>query len=496
MTKTRKTELIAITSIIKLIVTSITNLLLGRILLIELGSDFNGINSTINQLVSTISLIEGGFTAASITALFKPLKDNDESAIDGIMSYSNKYLKKIGFIMLVLSLLALLIYVPKIKTSIDTLLVFVMFLLSAVTSIVDIGFIRKYYIIINSNQDEYISNIIEIVVYLFFSVLIIFVLYKTKSILLYRITHSFELILSYFIVAVFSKRKYKNIKYNSKNIIKVSGTKDLFVGNIMSVLYTSLPVLTISSTEGTIYTSIYAIYNSIFSLIKQAIYVLINSPRNAFGKLFVEKKREETYEIFKQFELVTIMVSFILLPISIVLASPFVGIYTRGVADANYNQTSLPLIIGLITIVELIHIPSGICIYMKGDFKAVKYIQLISCICICTFTFVGNFFYGFFGLLVGILISNIVLALLEITYARKRIFGVNIIDFAKVLIINISMLVICYVENSLLQSINNYSRFFIVGVILVLINSTICFLLNYVFNKKEIMKIVDRLLAK
>ena len=77
---------------------TLTNGLLGivitKMVIEQYGSDFNGINSTANQIINVLLILEGGFTLASNVALFAPLTGNDIKRVNGILSATqNKFYK-------------------------------------------------------------------------------------------------------------------------------------------------------------------------------------------------------------------------------------------------------------------------------------------------------------------------------------------------------------------------------------------------------------------
>ena len=72
MNRSNKSILNAIFALLQMVITSIFGLMLGRSIMSHYGSDYNGINSIVTQVVNAIMVLEGGFTLASNVALFKP----------------------------------------------------------------------------------------------------------------------------------------------------------------------------------------------------------------------------------------------------------------------------------------------------------------------------------------------------------------------------------------------------------------------------------------
>ena len=54
MSKTKRTLLLAVVSILNLLVSSLGGLIVGRIILSRLGSDYNGLNAIIAQFLTVV----------------------------------------------------------------------------------------------------------------------------------------------------------------------------------------------------------------------------------------------------------------------------------------------------------------------------------------------------------------------------------------------------------------------------------------------------------
>ena len=67
----------AISAMCLTITNGLLTIVVTRFILARFGSDFNGLNSTANQIVNVLLILEGGFTLASNVALFYPLTHGD-----------------------------------------------------------------------------------------------------------------------------------------------------------------------------------------------------------------------------------------------------------------------------------------------------------------------------------------------------------------------------------------------------------------------------------
>ena len=85
----------------------------------------------------------------------------------------------------------------------------------------------------------------------------------------------------------------------------------------------------------------------------------------------------------------------------------------------------------LITVFEIIHIPSGHLINMAGEFRISMYFQSIACVALIVTMVIGGIYWGIYGLIVSVLVVAILLAVFEIGYVHIVFFKKKIKEFIK-----------------------------------------------------------------
>lgn len=175
-----------------------------------------------------------------------------------------------------------------------------------------------------------------------------------------------------------------------------------------------------------------------------------------------------------------------------VLIRPFMNLYTRNMADQNYNNQVLIIIMILVMFFEVIHIPSGNIINMAGKFKIGKRIQTIAAICLIGMMLVFNIFYGFYGILFAILCTAILLAVLEIGYIYKVFFQMPLKAFlTPVLKMTLFCFFVFYFQNNICSfEINNFFNLFCYGLLVALINGGLLLLYIFIFEKNKFLSIL------
>lgn len=494
MSKSKKSIYNALSSIVFTFLNGLFGIVLMKSIIEVYGSDFNGLNSTVNQFINMLLVIEGGFTLAINVALFKYLSQKDYNTVNSILAASKNIFRKIGILFLVLGFLGSILSCILIKTNVDLLIVFFSFFSMVIATSFNLVFSTKYRILLQTDQKEYIINIIQIITLLISQTLLIISIKIDSGMISIRLLIMLFNIVSSIIIIIYAKRNYRFIDMTikpNKNLIK--GTNDIFIQKITSVFYGAFPMIFISSTSGTTVASVYIVYNSIFTLIKSLIYSVVNAPRIGFGKLIVEREKSYVLKIFTLYEFIIINIILLALLSLNLLITPFINLYISGIKDISYQNTFLVVVMMFIMFFEMIHIPSGNILNMGGMFKIGKKIQTITAIILVISMIVLNLFFGFMGTLVGVLFAAVILAILEIYYVHFFYFEEKLGDLIKIYI----PLFIFFVLNLILQykyiiiKPTSYVHLLFLSILVFIGNIIVLSLFNYIFNKRLCFEFVQ-----
>lgn len=493
MSKSKKAIYNAATSIILTLLNGLFSILIIQKVVLQYGSDFNGLNATVSQFVNFLLVIEGGFTLATTVALFSPLETSNVSLINKILSASNKNFKKIGLLFFIVGSFLSFISIIFVKSNLPNYIIFLSFFLTIFSTSINLALGSTYKAILQASQREYSLNIIQIILLIITQILTIFSINMNFPMLSIRVISTIGSLITTLLIILFCKSQFKfvDLKENP-DFSKIKGTKDLIVQKITSVLYGTTPILFISMTAGTSYVSVYVIYNSIFSLVKNLIYAVVNAPRSGFGALLSNKTKDEVYEYFREFEFVVHNLLCIILTITMILILPFIKLYTKDINDVNYINYFLPIIMALTIFFEISHIPSGNIINMSGNFKVGKNIQLIASFILIISMLILNLIMGFVGVLIAVLLTAIVLAMLEIYYIHKVFFQQSILKYiiSKIPGIMFSLFII-FISKKIYISFEGYGEFIYFSFIISFSIVILFVIFNCLFYRKTTLKLVS-----
>lgn len=493
MQRTKNSILNIITVLFNTVVNSLIGLITINLTIKIFGSELNGFIATVSQLIVLLSLVEGGIALATNATLYKPYIKNEKDKVNAILSGTRIVFLVIAALFTVISVSIAFIYPYIVKSDTNNLLMTTIFIMAVIP--VSVGFLTdQYRILFQVSQKEYILSTISTVTTLLGQFVSIIIMLLDGGILLVRFSIMVFAVISSICVLIIFHRRFKEVSFKVKpDFTAVKSTFYVAAQKFTFVLYTSLPMLLVSSYAGTVYASVYMVYNSIFMLVKNAVYAFVNAPINGFGQLIAEIGAEKAGKTFRTFEFITVLVLNILLTTTIVMILPFIRIFTRGVNDINYLDGNIAILFMIVVALEMIHVPSGIIINVTGHFKLSRNIQIFAflILCVTSFTFAPK--YGVYGVLIANIICNTTLSGLEIYFAHNKILGIKTKEYYKILFFNtVLSIVISFIGFSFNLVTNSYIEFCIIGIISFLCISGIIVAFNYIYFKKDMVIVIER----
>lgn len=486
----------AITAMGMTLVNGLLGIVVTQFVIACYGSDFNGLNSTANQIVNVLLILEGGFTVASNVALFGPLTRQDTDVINGILSATQKKFRKVGLLFLLIGLSVALGYSFAANSSLPWDFIFTLIVMTVIPAAFNLYYATTYRVLLQTQQKEYIINICTIVTVGLGHLANIVMIKMNGPMWMVRFNTMVFTLLNSLLIAGYVRRKNPALDLSAPEMpALIQGTGDVMAQKITGVIYKSAPIvfLSISPTGGTILASVYAVYNNVFTMLKNLLHGVIDAPRHSLGQLLTEREKEDVWPIFSQYEYVAFLAIFVMLTTCCVLILPFIGLYTAGITDANYYDMVIALLMVVTSAIEMLHIPSGHLLNMAGLFRISRNFQLISCIVLVIAMAIGGVFWGVYGMLVAVLLCAVLLATMEMGYVHTRFFQKKIPALLRLLLpLTFAGIAVCWLEFSLISNINSYLIFILYGILFVCINGLIACILGLIFNRKEFLCLLDR----
>lgn len=479
------------------ITNGLLTIVVTRFILSKFGSDFNGLNSTANQIVNVLLIIEGGFTLASNVALFYPLTHSDYMQINSILTATHRKFKKIAVIFLSIGIVISVVYAFFVNSSLPDELIATIIAMAIIPSAFNLYYAATYRVLLQAQQKEYIVNLFTMITVSAGHLFNIILIQSGCTMWMIRFTTMVFALINSVLLGWYIRKecKFINLNVHSDECL-IQGTNDVMAQKITGVIYESAPIifLSISPIGGTKLASVYAVYNSVFIMLKSLLHGVIDAPRHGFGQILSERDREDVWSIFYEYEYLSFLSVFVLLVTGGSLILPFVKLYTVGILDAEYYDSLIAFLMVAISSFEMIHIPSGHLINMAGKFKISRNFQVISCVVLIVGMLLGGCYFGVYGMLSAILLVAVLLAILEMGYVHCFFFKNKICHLLKMLVpLVFSGVILVYLELKISVRIESYLAFIKWGGIFTITNFFAGMLVGLLLSYKQVMGLTKRL---
>lgn len=433
-----------IASVITRIIALISGLIVQQRILLVYGSDLNGLTSSITQIMSYLVIFEAGLGAASIQALYKPLSENNWKDTSGILVATGKAYRKIATIFFIVLSIVSMIYpilvANEIKYSIAAALTFI----TGGSYIVAYIFGAKYKVLLDANRKIYVVQTMEGASVLLSCILRVIAMNNGAGIVLVQMVHLCCVALKNGGFILYVKKNY-SVDYSVKPIMNAINKRwNVLVHNLSGLVVNHTDILILTIFSSLKYVSIYSVYNMIYGQISNMIQtVFIQAPQASFGKLFFENKNRFILA-YKVYEICYTGLLFLLTSVAIIMTTSFISLYTRSVIDVTYSDKYLPLLFGIILLMNALRVPAIMVINISGSFKETQrgaiFEAIINIAVSLTLFFATPL--KLYGLLIGTFCSYLYRTFDVIWFVYRKVLKISIVSYIKNFIVNILITVL------------------------------------------------------
>lgn len=471
-------------SVLSNILILMMGLIIPRILLTHYGSDTNGLMSTITQIFTYVALLEAGISQATLNALYKPLQEKNEQMTINVLFASRKYYRKVTHVYAAI-VIALSIFLPfVIKSELSYLTISLAVFFEGASGVVSFYFIQTPSILLTADGKTYIKSIIDLIIK--------FGGYGIKIILALMSINIVYIQLGYFLLSLVKlflyryvlQKKYKWLDYtkcNEKNL-KLPNRYDFIVSELAWTLFSSTDLIVLSIFSSTKMSSVYSVNNMAFLALNNLLNAAYYAIYYLLGKTYYTdmKQYKRMHDAFNSFFMGLVSVS---MGVGLLLAEPFIKLYTAGVTDINYNLYWLPFCFCVIQILSWSRYVSGNLSGIAGYAKQVSRISLLEALINAVFSIIFVNIWGIYGVVIATIAALPIKVIYTNYIADKVIMKRSIFYTLKILGVNYLLFaVIVFVRSRITFNINNYFSFVIYGIILVIIIGLITLGANFLVN--------------
>ena len=483
---------IAINSIIETsfyIVIAFIGLLKIRFIISGLGTEVNGYFQFINQIITYIILAEAGLSAGILFKYYKPMANNDRVAVSKLFEGSKRIFRRIGLIIIALSILMIpLLMFYGSGSGITTQIIVAFSMLILAQAIPFLTKQRAYNALLAADQKRYVFAFISNSIRVLCDIAIIFMVIRFQNIVVIAFVSLISSLILNIVMNIVGKRMYSWL--NKKHGVDTSATdmsKDLIVHQVGNVVYNNIDIVIIMTFLGPVMVSIYAAYNYIVFFIKELMDRNNNMIFNVFGNISAKENKEQAFKLFSEYIALFNFLALVLATCFILGARSFVLLWI-GKSEFFLSFVVI-LLFGLIIFFDMLVKPIISKVNANGLYKETKYISLIISGINLGLSIILVINFGIAGTLLATCIASFIGLLLRVRVIRQKILDNNQIrkvlsyQFLVCVIFGIFLVGYYFIEKRLLTYMTSYINWFLIMGGIAIITTIFFFIFQYVTDK-------------
>ena len=478
-------------------ITICLGIIIPRLFIVNLGSETNGLMSSINQFLVYLSLLEAGVGTATVQALYAPISNNDRQTINGIMSATNMYYRKTGIIYLMFVVIFSFIYPLMMKSSIDYFTILLVIFLSGFSQVITYLFHGKYKLLLNADGKTYIVNNLAIIITILTGLTKIVLLMNRFNVVAIQFSYLIINILQMLFLSYYIKKIYPwlNVKM-PPNLRAISKKSSVMVHQISYLVFSNTDVIILSMFCNLEVVSVYTIYNIIFSSLSSILSSINNSVLFYLGETY-HKSMDRFRKIIDSYENVYMTVNFICYNLALIFIIPFMKIYTAGIKDVNYIDFNLAILFTVINILIAARTAMSNTINVSGFFKETEKRAVLETVINLLVSIVLVQVIGIYGVLLGTIIALLYRANDIILFTNKKILNRSSIKTYKNIFRNtVIFIVITYIFNFNTVNFISYYNLIIYFIKYSIIIISVYFIGLVLFNPKDFKVAINSIKGK
>lgn len=467
-----------------------------------LGSELLGLNGTFTNILSILSISELGIGSAVTFCLYKPIYENNQHKIAGIIRLLKKSYSIIGIVILagsvgVLPFLGLIIK----DFTLNLNYIRLIFVLYAFNSTISY-FLGYYRTLLFASQQNYIVTLVDLIAKLILYTGQIAVLILTKNYVLYLLVVTISNVLSNLMIKQICEKKFEYLKDNSVVIDDesrkeiVHAIKYLSISSIINVGVFGTDNLIISSFIGVAVTGIYSNYTLIIQNVQNLFTSLLNGVTASLGDMMAEGDQGKINRIFDVYDFAYFLVASFTTISIFSLANMFIG----DIWINNYDYL-LPITIVFVLSINnyMTFVRQPVWQYQNtaGIFKYFLPYSFLELVINLVVSVIASIKLGLIGVFLGTTLAYLISWAGQATVVHQRILKRNVLkygikQFVYFAITLIELIVVLYVQNSLIFD-SEWVQFIWMGMVCLVVPNGINLMLfskssEFIYLSENVLK--------
>lgn len=411
-----------IASALSQLVTLALGIIIPRLVIVNLGSEANGLLNTISNVLVYVALLEAGVGMASRQALYGPVGRQDREGINAVLAATDHFYKRTGRWYFAVIVLLTFVFPLTLDSELPRWQIMAVMFLSGMPGVIKYYYQGKFTILLRTEGKGYILTNISTAVHVATSLSKIALLLAGADIVGLQLMYLAFNLLEVGCLALYIRKRYPWIDLRVKpNFDAISQSKNALVHQISTLIFFNTDSLLLTWFCGLKTVSVYSIYTTFLGIIVTAL-GYFNSVDFILGQAFHSDRKRylkliDTYEVFKM------TLTFCLFCIANLFINPFLKLYTAGVSDINYIDKYLPYLLIATYLLSNGRASSSLTIDFAGHFKQTQYRSILESAINIVVSIVCVRRFGIYGVLMGTIVALLYRTNDMVLYANRKILG-------------------------------------------------------------------------
>lgn len=311
-----------------------------------------------------------------------------------------------------------------------------------VSTFAEYFFGMAYMLFLQAKQKKYIISVVQICTYILSTISVVLLAKNGASIHIIKLVSGVIFILRPLILNLYVRKKYNLDLSNNASNYKLEKKWDGLAQHIAYVIHTKtdITVLTLFTTLAEV--SVYSVYYLVVKGIKSIIGAFSGGIDATFGDMIAKNETTLLNKTFSIYELLFTITNTIAFTAGMILITPFIAVYTKGVVDANYIR---PLFGALIVISEFIYEirqPYSVIILAAGHFKETRKGAWVECLSNIIISVILVNWLGIIGVAIGTIVAMTIRTIEFMYHANRYILHRTVWKSVKKILVAITVAII------------------------------------------------------
>lgn len=406
-------------------VTILSGFIVPKVILNYFGSDVNGLITSINQFLNYIQLLEGGLSGVIMSALYKPLAENNQEKISSVINATQLFFKKIALIFVFYMIGVAFLYPLFIKTNFSYLYSIALVVVLGSHLFVQYFFSLSLKLLLNADRKVYIVSLTQIIIVAINMIAVIVFAKLFSDVLLIKIASAIVFLIQPLVYGKYVKKHYKIDSTILPDNTALSQRWSGFGINLAYFVHTNTDViiLTVFSTLSSV--SVYGVYLMVVNAMKNLVMSISQAINPSLGKSLASDDLSIANSKFDLYEFGIYLFTTVVFSSGLFLITPFIRIFTANITDANYEQYTFGYILTLAEMIYCYRDSYVSASYVAGHFKQVTRYAIIEVVLNLTISLLLVRDLGILGVAIGTLVSMLYRGVAHVMYLKKKILMRN-----------------------------------------------------------------------